>query len=71
MTEVNGRMTKKRVFTEGQFVLKATDHVRRGMIGPSKFSPKWKGPLVIREAHARGYYCLAQMEGKDLMDPIN
>ena len=52
-------------------MLKAADHVRRGMAGPSKFSPKWKGPLVIREAHASGYYLLAQMDGKDLMDPIN
>ena len=46
MTEANGRMTKERVFAEGKFVLKATDHVRRGMIGPFKFSPKWKGPLL-------------------------
>ena len=26
---------------------------------------------MIREAHASGYYHLAQMDGKDLMDPIN
>ena len=64
-------MTKERVFAEGPLVLKAVDHIRRGMAGPSKFSPKWKGPLVIREAHASGYYLLAQMDGKDLMDPIN
>ena len=41
------------------------------MAGPSKFAPKWERPLVIREAHPGGYYHLAQMDGKDLMDPMN
>ena len=71
MTEAYGRMTKERVFAEGQLVLKVVDYVRRGMIEPSKFAPKWKGPFVIREAHLSGYYRLTQMDGKDLMDPIN
>ena len=26
---------------------------------------------MIREARVSGYYRLAQMDGKDLMDPIN
>ena len=52
-------------------MLKAVDQVRQGMAGPSKFSLKWEGPLVIRKAHASGYYRLAQMDGRDLMDPIN
>ena len=26
---------------------------------------------MVREAYANGYYCLAQMDGKDLVDPIN
>ena len=59
MTEAYSRMTKERVFAEGQLVLKATDHVRRDMVGPFKFSPKWEGPLVIRKAYASGYYHLA------------
>ena len=41
------------------------------MVRPSKFAPKWAGPLVIREAHPSGYYRLTQMDGKDLMDHIN
>ena len=49
MTEAYGRMTKERVFVEGQLVLKVADYVRRGLAGPSKFAPKWEGPLVIRE----------------------
>ena len=26
---------------------------------------------MIRETHQSGYYCLTQMDGRDLMDPIN
>ena len=64
-------MTKERMFAEGQLVLNVADYVRQGMAGPSKFVAKWERPLVIREAHPSEYYCLAQMDGKDLMDPIN
>ena len=71
MTKTYGRMTKNRVFVEGQLMLKVADYVRQGMAGPSKFAPKWEGPLVIREAHQSGYYRLTQMDGRDLMDPIN
>ena len=70
ITEAYGRMTKERVFAKGQLVLKTTDHVRQGMARPSKFSPKWERPFMVREAHANEYYRLAQMNGKDLMDPI-
>ena len=58
MTEAYDRMTKDRVFVEGQLVLKVADYVKRGMAGPSKFAPKWEGPFMIREAHQSGYYCL-------------
>ena len=40
MIEAYGRMTKERVFAEGQLVLKVADYVRRGLTGPSKFAPK-------------------------------
>ena len=42
MTEAYSRMTKEKVFAEGQLVLKVADYVRRGMAGPSKFAPKWE-----------------------------
>ena len=71
MIEAYGRMTKERVFAEAQLVLKVADYVRRGMVGPSKFAPKWEGPLIIREAHPSEYYHLARMDDKDLMDPFN
>ena len=71
MIETYGRMTKKRVFAEGQLILKVADYVKQGMAGPSKFAPKWEGPLVIREAHQSGYYRLTQMNGRNLIDPIN
>ena len=40
ITESYVRMTKERVFAEGQLVLKVADYVRRGLAGPSKFTPK-------------------------------
>ena len=71
MTKAYGRMTKETVFAEGQVLLKTADHNKQGMEKPSKFSTKWEGPFVVREAHAKGYYSLTHMNGKDLMDPIN
>ena len=59
------------MFKEGQLVLRIADHVKQGIAGPSKFSPKWKWPFVVKETHVSEYYRLAQMDGKDLMDPIN
>ena len=40
MMKAYGRMIRESVFLEGQLVLKATDHVKRGLAGLSKFSPK-------------------------------
>ena len=59
MIEAYGRMTRKKVFSKGQLVLKVVDHVRQSMAGPYKFSLKHEEPLVIREARARAYYHLA------------
>ena len=59
------------MFTEGQLVLKAAEHVKRGMAGPSKFAPKWEGSFFIREVNTSEYYHLAKMDESDLMDPIN
>uniref|UniRef100_A0A2N9FPS9 Reverse transcriptase domain-containing protein n=1 Tax=Fagus sylvatica TaxID=28930 RepID=A0A2N9FPS9_FAGSY len=44
---------------------------RRNVSTPSKFSPNWEGPYMIREAHGSGYYKLAKMDGIALCDPIN
>ena len=52
-------------------MLRTVGYVRRGMAGLSKLSRKWEGPFMVREAHASGYYRLAQMDRTDLMDPIN
>ena len=71
MTNAYDRTIKERVFMEGRLVLRTVDHVKRGLAGLSEFSPKWEGPFVIRKANASGYYYLAQMDGKDIMDPIN
>ena len=71
ITEAYGKTIKERIFTEGQLVLRTIDHVRRGLVGLSKFSPKWERAFVVREANASGHYRLAQMDRRDLVDPIN
>ena len=30
-------------------MLRTIDHIRRDLAGPSKFSPKWEGPFMVRE----------------------
>ena len=71
MVEAYKKTMRKRVFAKGQLVLKVAKHVRRGMVGPSKFAPKWEGSFLIREVNASEYYHLARMDESDLMDPIN
>ena len=71
MVEAYVKTMKKRLFAEGELVLRTVEHIWRGLAGPSKFLPKWERSFVIREVNASGYYCLAKMDGSDLMDPIN
>uniref|UniRef100_A0A2N9I8L2 RNA-directed DNA polymerase n=1 Tax=Fagus sylvatica TaxID=28930 RepID=A0A2N9I8L2_FAGSY len=66
-----GKTMHTRIFSQGQMVLKTADHVRRGLPSPSKFTPNWEGPYVIREAHDSGYYRLSKADGTILADPIN
>ena len=40
MIEASDRTIKERVVVEGQLMLRTIDHVRKGLAGPSKFSPK-------------------------------
>ena len=40
MTKAYGRITKEKVFAEGQLVLEVADYVRQGMVRLSKFAPK-------------------------------
>uniref|UniRef100_A0A2N9HSS8 Integrase zinc-binding domain-containing protein n=1 Tax=Fagus sylvatica TaxID=28930 RepID=A0A2N9HSS8_FAGSY len=62
---------KTRIFAKGQMVLRAVDHMRRGLPSPSKFAPNWEGPYLIREAYDSGYYKLSTADGTTLVDPIN
>uniref|UniRef100_A0A2N9G8V4 RNA-directed DNA polymerase n=1 Tax=Fagus sylvatica TaxID=28930 RepID=A0A2N9G8V4_FAGSY len=71
MANVYNKTLRVRVFVEGQMVLKAAEFVRRGLPSPSKFSPNWDGPYIIRKAHGSGYYRLSKSDGTILADPIN
>ena len=58
-------------FAKGQLVLRVAKHVRKNIPRPSKFTPKWEGPYVVKEAHISGYYYLARMDETSLVDLIN
>uniref|UniRef100_A0A2N9GKK5 Integrase catalytic domain-containing protein n=1 Tax=Fagus sylvatica TaxID=28930 RepID=A0A2N9GKK5_FAGSY len=65
MANAYSKTLQVRIFAEGQLILKAADFVRRGLPSPSKFSPNWEGPYLIREAHGSGYYSYP-----GLMEPL-
>ncbi|GLU03985.1 hypothetical protein SLE2022_211530 [Rubroshorea leprosula] len=71
MTNAYNCAIKARVFTVGQMVLKASDHVRKNIAGPSKFTTNWDGPFVVAEAHDSRYYRLKTHKGESLSDPVN
>ena len=52
-------------------VLRAAKHVRKNVLGPSKFAQKWEGPYIIKKAYDSGYYYLTKKYGTILIDPIN
>uniref|UniRef100_A0A2N9G420 Integrase catalytic domain-containing protein n=1 Tax=Fagus sylvatica TaxID=28930 RepID=A0A2N9G420_FAGSY len=70
MADLEG-LDEARDLAKGQMVLKAVEFVRRNLPSPSKFSPNWDGPYIIREAHGSGYYKLFKSDGTTLADPIN
>uniref|UniRef100_A0A2N9GY06 Uncharacterized protein n=1 Tax=Fagus sylvatica TaxID=28930 RepID=A0A2N9GY06_FAGSY len=71
MANVYSKALRVRIFAKGQMVLKAAEFVKRNLPSPSKFSPNWDGPYIIREAHGSGYYRLSKSDGTALADPIN
>ena len=71
MANVYSKALRVQIFVEEQMILKAVEFVRRNLPSPSKFSPNWDGPYIIREAHGSGYYRLSKFDGTTLADPIN
>jgi hypothetical protein len=71
MANVYSKALRVQIFAEEQMVLKTTEFVRRNLPSPSKFSPNWDGPYIIREAHGSGSYRLSKSDGTTLADPIN
>ena len=71
MANVYSKALRVQIFVEGQMVLKAVEFVRRNLSSPSKFSPNWDGPYILREAHRSGYYRLSKSDRTTLANPIN
>ena len=71
MTKAYAQVLRPRAFTKGQLVLRMAEHIRRNLLGPSKFAPKWEGPYIIRKAHESGYYYLIKEDETVLTEPTN
>ena len=71
MTRAYAQAVRPRTFTEGKLVLRMTEHLRRDLLKPSKFTPKWEGLYIIRTTHESGYYHLTKEDGTVLTEPIN
>ena len=63
---------RERKFQVGELVWKTALHVR-GVAGAikHKFSPKWEGPYIVKEAHATGHYWLKDQVGIKAYNPIS
>ena len=55
MAKAYKQAVHSRIFTQGQLMLRAEEHVRRNILGPSKFTLKWEGLYVVKEAYDSGY----------------
>ena len=64
------RLVRKRSFQQGDIVLRASEHVRRGISAP-EFTPKWEGPFVIHEVYDSGYCKLLNPTNDKVTAPIN
>ncbi|OMO96570.1 hypothetical protein COLO4_15206 [Corchorus olitorius] len=66
------KLVRRRNFEVGKLVLRAAEHVRRGISAPDKFSPKWEGPYIVHEVHDSGYYTLMNPGNNNaITSPIN
>ncbi|XP_028123698.1 uncharacterized protein LOC114320834 [Camellia sinensis] len=63
-------LVRPKQFQEGDLVLRAAPHVMRGT-STHKFTPKWQGPYVVREANENGYYRISEPNSQALLSPIN
>ena len=68
MAKAYAQTVHPRAFIEGQLVLRATKHVRKNLLEPSKFAPKWERPYITRKAHDN---YLTKEDGMVPTDPIN
>ena len=63
---------KERKFQVGELFWKTAPHVRdMARAIRHKFSPKWEGPYIVKEAHQTGHYWMKRQIGKKAYSPIS
>lgn len=65
------KVVQNRDFNPKNMVLKIVNSVKKNLAPPTKFTPQWEGPYIIKETHGNRYYYLTSIDGQDLQDLIN
>ncbi|KAA3455455.1 RNA-directed DNA polymerase (Reverse transcriptase), Ribonuclease H [Gossypium australe] len=69
MMRAYDKKVRPREFHEGDLVLKKILPIQKDFRG--KWMPKWEGPYVVKKAFSGGALILAEIDGKNLSNPIN
>ncbi|PON78256.1 hypothetical protein TorRG33x02_238500, partial [Trema orientale] len=60
ITQAYNKLVRARNFQESDLVLKAADHIMKGMHAV-KFTPNWEGPYQIADIQSSGYCTLKDL----------
>ncbi|KAA3453249.1 RNA-directed DNA polymerase (Reverse transcriptase), Ribonuclease H [Gossypium australe] len=69
MMRAYDKKVRPREFHEGDLILKNILPIQKDFRG--KWMPNWEGPYVVKKAFSRGALILAEMDGKNLPNPVN
>ena len=70
LAQAYNRLIRSRSFQVGELVLKAADHIMKGL-HVVKFTPNWEGPYQIADVKPSGYCVLQEIDTGKLSPPTN
>ncbi|KAK5785920.1 hypothetical protein PVK06_040542 [Gossypium arboreum] len=69
MIAAHDKKVRPREFHKGELVLKKILPIQKDLRG--KWAPNWEGPYVVKKAFSGGALILTEMDGKELLNPVN
>ena len=69
MIQAYNKKIRPREFQEGELVLKKILPFQKDSRG--KWMPNWEGPYVVKRAFSGGALILTEMDGRELVNPVN